>query len=66
MKGSVLRFRLGGEGNDETPTGEGTRRDPTGSDSDRGGIASSPAGKRVVSAAIPPTILSNGPKISQN
>ena len=32
MKGSVLRFRLGGEGNDETPTGEGARRDPTGSE----------------------------------
>ena len=33
-----MNIWMGVVGNDETPAGEGLRRDPTGSDNDRGGL----------------------------
>ncbi len=36
--GPFIFHKMGGEGNDETPVGEGARRDPTGSEYERGGL----------------------------
>ncbi len=61
--GPFTLHTMGGEGNDETPVGEGTRRDPTGSETSEE-ARQFPHRKASYFLRHPPLTVNNGPNLS--